>query len=409
MLRPSIPAFRAMLVAALGCSCLALAPLPGRAADGAATGDAETAPVKAAMAEYRKKLAEYNKAWEVFEKVAAPYWREVTEKRSRRRTKQANNIAMTVDDYVMKQPPVYTGPPKPENPLAPKTRGEVPDVEEFLANAKAEFDFVPEPPADEIAFKRAYAKVASAGGLTKEAAVKIYGFESGGNGKYDIQAGREYDPKAKVISTALGYNQLLTTNTVSLLAENGDDFLAALRAKLDGADKERKAQLEDKLAKLKKMVAFARTVPNDWNAHGRLANTPKGIGVHALNLDIDIGPLLQTRKLTTSVDFARRKGYQPPLTAAELEMMNLTGDGNGFDMVTMPPLLREKVPTSNFFQRGGYERNPVAARNNTVSKLIAATDTKMVREAQLQGAKDLAAAFDEALGIPGKKASAERR
>ncbi len=168
---------------------------------------------------------------------------------------------------------------------------------------------MPETPADEIAYKRAYAKVAAAKGLTKEAAVKIYGFESGGNGPYDIQAGREYSRKAKVISTALGYNQLLTTNTVGLLAEDGDDFLAALSEKHAAADSERKAALADKIAKLKKMIAFARTVPNDWNAHGRLAGTPKGIGVHALNLDIDVGPLLQTRKLTTSVDFAKRKGY----------------------------------------------------------------------------------------------------
>jgi len=62
--------------------------------------------------------------------------------------------------------------------------------------------------------------------------------------------------------------------------------------------------------------------------------------------------------------------------------------------VTMPKALRQKVPTSNFFQRGGYERNPVAAQNNTVAKLIAATDAKMVQEAKLQGARDMAAAFD---------------
>ncbi len=416
MRRPPVSASRARLLAALvgpclALMCLALVPPESLAADAATpASNGESAPVKAAMAEYRKKLADYNKAWEVFEKVAAPYWREVTEKRSRRRTKVANNIAMTADDYVMKQPPVYTGPPKPDNPLTPKTRGEVPDVEDFLTNAKAEYDFVPEGPVDETAYKRAYAKVASAGGLTKEAAVKIYGFESGGNGKYDVQAGREYDPKAKVISTALGYNQLLTTNTVSLLAEDGDNFLAALTAKLDGADKDRKALIEAKLARLKKMVDFARTVPNEWSAHGRLAGTPKGMGAHALNLDVDVGPLLQTRKLTTSVDFARRKGWQKPLTAAELEMMNLTGDGNGYDMVTMSSALREKVPTSNFFQRGGYERNPVAARNNTVAKLIAATDAKMLQETRLQGAKDLATAFDEALaGSEKKKASAEPR
>ena len=87
-------------------------------------------------------------------------------------------------------------------------------------------------------------------------------------------------------------------------------------------------------------------------------------------LDIDVGPLLQTHKLLTSVLFARAKGYTRPLSAAELEMMNLTGDGTGLDMVTMPQAMREQVPTANFFQRGGYERNPVAIRHNTVAKLL---------------------------------------
>ena len=66
------------------------------------------------------------------------------------------------------------------------------------------------------------------------------------------------------------------------------------------------------------------------------------------------------------VEFAKAHGYTRPLSAAELEMMNLTGDGNGFDMVLMPNDMRAKVPTSNFFQRGGYERNPVASVNDTV-------------------------------------------
>src|SRR4029079_8910251 len=158
---------------------------------------------------------------------------------------------------------------------------------------------------------------------------------------------REYDPKAKVISTALGYNQLLTTNTVSLLAEAGGGFLAALKTKAEPAQGARKQQLEDKIAKLKKMIAFARTVPDEWSAHGRLALTPKGIGVHALNVDVYIGPYLQTRKLSTSVVFAKRKGYDKPLTAAELEMMNLTGDGNGYDMLVMSQALRENVANSH--------------------------------------------------------------
>ena len=74
-------------------------------------------------------------------------------------------------------------------------------------------------------------------------------------------------------------------------------------------------------------------------------------------------------------------------------MMNLTGDGNGFDMTTMPHEWRARVPTANFFQRGGYRDNPVAQRNNVVSKLIAATDAHMDREIRLSGSKELAAAL----------------
>jgi hypothetical protein len=110
-------------------------------------------------------------------------------------------------------------------------------------------------------------------------------------------------------------------------------------------------------------------------------------------LDIDVGPMLQTQKLMTSVIFARAKGYNRPLTAAELEMMNLTGDGTGLDMVTMPQAMREQVPTSNFFQRSGYERNPVAIRHNTVAKLLAITDNRMDANSSQAGAREMATAL----------------
>jgi hypothetical protein len=51
------------------------------------------------------------------------------------------------------------------------------------------------------------------------------------------------------------------------------------------------------------------------------------------------------------------------------------------------------VPTSNFFQRSGYERNTVAIRHNTVAKLLAVTNARMDSNSQLPGAKDLAAAL----------------
>jgi hypothetical protein len=404
--RAGLIALAALLPSVAGGQTLIQGPAPATkppaATEAPATPPPAAQPPSASMqqriADYRKKLAAYDKAYGAYDKVAAPYWQAVTDKRARRRAKMAKGQTPGLDDYVTTQPPVYSGPSKPKNPEdeGKKIPREIPTDEEFLANAKQHFGFVPEFPADEMTYKRAYAKVASAAGLTKEAAVKIYGFEATGNGGYDIQAGREYSRNARVISTALGYNQLLTTNTVGLVAENGRAFIAALYKAAENADEKRRAQLADKIAKLEKMIAFARTVPNDWNEHGKLANTEKGIGLHALNLDIDVGPLLQTQKLMDSVNFARRKGYTKPLTAAELEMMNLTGDGNGYDMLQMSAELREKVPTTNFFQRGGYDRNPVAARNNTVAKLMAATDAQMVQESALPGAKDLARAFDEA-------------
>ena len=73
--------------------------------------------------------------------------------------------------------------------------------------------------------------------------------------------------------------------------------------------------------------------------------------------------------------------------------MNLTGDGNGYDVLTMPRALREQIPTANLFQQTGYERNSIANRNNTVSKLVAAIDRKMNEEVKLPGAKEMASAY----------------
>ena len=265
-------------------------------------------------------------------------------------------------------------------------------VPDLIQAAAEHFQFTPQRPASEAEFKRAYARVAAAAGLTREQAVRVYSFETGGTGNYDMQSGYR-GPGTRPISTAIGYNQLLTTNSVELIAEQGHEIIKALiekAAALSGAP--RKA-MDDKIAVMKKMYAFARSVPDTWSDHEKLADTPQGWALHAMVLDIDVGPLLQTHKLLTSVIFARIKGYTRPLSAAELEMMNLTGDGTGLDMVTMPQAMREQVPTSNFFQRGGYERNPVAIRHNTVAKLLAVTDERMDFNSSKPGAQELAAAF----------------
>ena len=355
-----------------------------------------------AIAEYRRKLREYQEARAAFEQEASAYWNSIAEKRRGRNAKRRDRQSIALDDYVLTQPPVYAGPKRPVDPSpspsepdeTPRQRKTIPVVADLLKAAFEHFQFTPQRPADEVEFKRAYARVASAAGLTREQAVRVYSFETGGNGNHDMQSGLSASrPGSRAISTAIGYNQLLTTNSVELLAEQGHEFVHALTekaARLSGAPRQ---AMDRKIAVLKRMAAYARSVPDEWAQHEKLGDTPQGWALHAMVLDIDVGPLLQTHKLLTSVIFARAKGYTRALSAAELEMMNLTGDGTGLDMVTMPQPMREQVPTSNFFQRGGYERNPVAIRNNTVAKLLDVTDRRMDSNSNLPGAKDLAAAF----------------
>lgn len=358
---------------------------------------AQSGGASPAVLEYRRKLAEYQQIRGAFDAEAGAYWGQVTEKRRGRNAKRRSGQQITLDDYVLEQPPVYTGPKRPVNPEPEETperpaRKPLPVASDLLRAAQDLYQFTPQRPTNEVEFKRAYARYALASGLTREQAVRVYSFETGGTGSYDVQAGIEHGGK-RAISTAMGYNQLLTTNSVELLAEQGHEFIRALSDKVARTSGPARQLLEHKLAVLKKMVAHAKSVPDTWSEHEKIGDTAQGWAMHAMVLDIDIGPMLQTHKLLTSVLFARAKGYTRPLTAAELEMMNLTGDGTGLDMVTMPQTMREQVPTSNFFQRGGYERNPVAIRHNTVAKLLAVTDTRMDSNSNNAGARELAAAF----------------
>jgi hypothetical protein len=359
------------------------------------------APSGQAVAEYRRKLGEYQEARAAFEADASAYWNSIAEKRRGRNARRRQHQPIGLDDYVLAQPPVYAGPKRPVNPepavpepTEPRERKAIPVVADLLKAAAEYFQFAPQRPTSEVEFKRAYARTAAAAGLTREQAVRVYSFETGGNGNHDMQSGLSAArPGSRAISTAIGYNQLLTTNSVELIAEQGQEFVNALAAKaarLSGAPRQ---AMEHKIAVLKRMVALARSVPDEWAQHEKLGDTPQGWAVHAMVLDIDVGPLLQTHKLLTSVVFARAKGYASALTAAELEMMNLTGDSTGLDMVTMPQAMREQVPTANFFQRSGYERNPVAIRHNTVAKLLAVTDSRMDSNSALPGAKEMAGAF----------------
>jgi hypothetical protein len=116
------------------------------------------------------------------------------------------------------------------------------------------------------------------------------------------------------------------------------------------------------------------------------------MGIHALNLDADIGPWLQVLKLKGLLVTAAEAG-RTSLTGAELELMNLAGPRTGLEM--MDPVARP-MPTANFFSQGGYYRNGVV-RERTAAELLKALDDRMDVHIKKAGSVEFAAVFDEVI------------
>src|ERR1700724_2783622 len=154
---------RGFLLPALALLWSALLCPPYAAADPAA----KPLALDAAMAKYRQDLAAYLQAREAYQAVAKTYWSSIAEKRRSRNGKRARGAALSIDDYVLDQPPVYSGPAKPRDPSKPPEPPQpppyVPVVADFFAAAVAEFKFTPRMPRNDREFKRAYVAAAAAG------------------------------------------------------------------------------------------------------------------------------------------------------------------------------------------------------------------------------------------------------
>jgi hypothetical protein len=334
------------------------------------------------------------------------FWREVNDKRVLRRRKKTAGEAITADDYVMAYPPEYRGPllgpelSKSWSAFQARHAGdkeppkEIPGVEDFLAAAKTHYGFEPMR-VPEREFKARYAREALSLGLTKDQVVRIYALETGGQGTADMQAGiHPITRQGKPISTALGYAQLLHANSVNEIAKHGPAFVERLKrmAVAPGLDPRRATHLKAKAVALARMVANVRRIPYNWERHMDYAKTGPGLGIHALNLDGDIGPWLQVIKLKGLKEEAEKAG-RTRLTPAEMELMNLAGPGTGLEMM-MP--VAHHVPNVNFFSRQGYGRNSIV-RGRTAMELLQALDKRMDEGVQKPGAVEFAAVFDEAI------------
>ena len=141
--------------------------------------------------------------------------------------------------------------------------------------------------------------------------MRVYALETGGVGTYDMQAGIHPIKKTgRAISSALGYAQLLDANSVNELARSGATFIAHLNRKFRDPNNSpaRTASLKHKLAVLKRMYANVKRLPFEWHVQQAYAKTDKGMGIHTLNIDGDIGPMLQAMKLKTLKDTAEKAG-----------------------------------------------------------------------------------------------------
>lgn len=345
---------------------------------------------------------DYVAARSVFDFKLDAYWREVSDKRVLRRKRKAGKLELRPDDYVLSFPPEYSGPYLPvalqkrwTQFLAEDTSGPVkppdpkPTVTDFLSLARAHYGFIPER-VPEREFKRRYAREALSLGLTKSQVVRIYALETSGLGTADMVAGiHPITKKGSPISTAIGYAQLLAANTINEIRKSGPAFIERLEQKARRHPEQAEA-IRGKIASLKRMVTNARTVPDEWSKQVAHARTGKGLGMHAINIDGDIGPWLQAIKIRGLKESAARNGREH-LTGAQIELMNLAGPGTGLEMMRPAGLT---APTPNFFERGAYGRNTIV-RGKTADQLLTALDERMTENIKNSGAVEFEQVFDE--------------
>lgn len=387
---------RTLYVLYLFAAALLVAPAlaPGQALAGT--------PLQEAIAkltpEQQATLKAYESARAAHFRRVDQYWRQTELKRHKRKAKIAAGKPLSVEDYVKEQPPVYKGPKRPDEIMAMLPKPPKPPVAahepvavltDFLREAQTVYSFKPDRVSEDD-FMIYYAVEAIRLGLSRDQVVRLYALETGGMGTHDLQSG--FNPRTgRAASTAIGYAQLLAANSVEQVRKDGADFAARLErlAAEAGATAAQSESMRIKAAIIRRMIVDARKVPESWPAHVAYGKTPNGLAMHALNLDGHIGPWMQVVKLKGVMEYAAKRG-QVRLTGAQLELMNLAGPGSGFEMLKPPG---RDMPTSNFFERGGYERNPVV-HDKTGAQLLARLDEIMDRNVQKAGAQQFARIFD---------------
>ena len=268
-----------------------------------------------------------------FTKALNSYWQRISHARSHR-------------EFLTEFPPVYKGmdAPHPTPPVVPpapesiKGSGRLPslndlygaskDLNRIVKHDRTQSDFHPLD-VSEAEFKRRYAEesvnVGKEYNLNKATisnlVKRIYAFEDGGWGTYNTlssmpQALMDDDQKVArgnfhPLSSAIGYNQLLMKDTVNDIAQHG----AAISGRLDAlaaAHPDRAQTLHEKAKLVSELqdVLLHRTgpdakVPTDKHKRFYASSSKVEEAVQSLNLDGDIGPVIQSQELNNLLKYAR--------------------------------------------------------------------------------------------------------
>src|SRR5437764_861541 len=101
---------------------------------------------RGAAVHHRGAIEAYIRARRAYEDEASAYWQSVVDKRRGRNAKRRNNETIALDDYVLTQPPIYTGPPRPPGYIPPSRDPAppvlpIPGIADFLKAAAEHYNF----------------------------------------------------------------------------------------------------------------------------------------------------------------------------------------------------------------------------------------------------------------------------
>lgn len=348
--------------------------------------------MSAQAASYQEELAAYRAAYSEFQEREKRYWVEIERKKDIRTAKRQAGQAFVREDFVLTHPPKYTGPKRPVDPnpgpivKTPPPKSTLPNADELRAAMKKLYGLhLPQHP--ERDFKLAFAREAKRYGISSEQVIGVYALETGGKGPFDLVSGQAIarNDRCKLVkragqplSSALGYFQLLNANTSSTLAKNArgpeaERYSNRLRVLAGKESGKRKKELLEKAKLLERMagdmqaaISRMNVQKNNWTEYRELGKTGLGYAIHALNLDLDIGPMIQMTKLAFVRDYAIEKGLGD-VRSDRLELMNLVGYPRGAKMLEPVALT---VPTANFVSAGEIRSNRAVLGDKTVEESL---------------------------------------